>query len=142
MPDRADESRTIRRTIQHNRDLSFSPRDLNRFLQPYAWLNDECLNGGSQAILRHFGASHAGVDPALFSTWVIPTHLSGDDDALWRHSRVATDFWKKNVWLIPIHRDGNHWTLAIVYWNKRRIAHFDSLGSKHAFEMDVKVCMN
>ena len=142
MPERADKSRTIHRTIQDNRDITFSPHDLNRFLQPHAWLNDECINGGSQAILRHFGSSHAGVDPALFSTWVIATHLSGNDDALWRQCRVAKTFWNKSIWLIPIHHNDNHWTLVIVYWNKRRIAHFDSLGSKRAFEMDVKVCMN
>ena len=139
MPERADVPRTICATSLHSRDIFFSPEDLNRLLQPYAWLNDVCINGGSQAILRYFGSSGALCDPALFSTWVIATHLLGDDDALWRHSRVAAEFWKKDIWLIPIHRDGNHWTLAIVYWRKKRIAYFDSFSSKRAFETDVKV---
>ena len=142
MPERADRPRIIRPTIQHSRDISFSHHDINRFLHPHAWLNDECINGGSQAILRHFGSSGARGDVALFSSWVIPTHLSGDDDALEQHSRTTAEFWKKNIWLIPVHRDGDHWTLAIVYWRKRRIAHFDSLASKRAFEMDAKVCIN
>ena len=130
---------TIRRTAKHDRDLFFSPHDLNKFLQPYAWLNDECINGGSQAILRHFSSARAPSHTSLFSSWVITTHLSGDDDALWRHSRVAAEFWKKDIWLIPIHRDGNHWTLAIVYWRKKQIAYFNSFSSKRAFETDVKI---
>ena len=141
MPERADESRTICGTTQHHRDIFFSSDDLNRFLRPYSWLNDECLNGGSQLLHRHFVSTHTHDSPALFSTWIIATHLSGDDDALWRRSRVAGDFWKKDIWLIPIHRNGNHWTLAIVYWQEKRIAHFDSLGDKHAFEDDAKVGM-
>ena len=143
MPERADASRTIYGTsLDHKRDITFRTHDLNRFLHPYAWLNDECMNGGSQAILRHFGSARALGDPALFSTWVFATHLSGDDDALWRFSRVAGEFWRKDIWLIPVHREGNHWTLAIVYWRKQQIAYFDSLSSEDAFETDVKVCMN
>ena len=52
---------------------------------------------------------------------------------------MTPEFWTKNVWMIPINREFNHWTLAIVYWKKKRIAYFDSFGSRSAWEMDAPV---
>ena len=142
MPTRAETSLTIPGSADHNRNISFSIEDLNRFHQPTAWLNDDCINGGSQTILRHFGIAQSSGNVALFSTWVYTSHLGGGDDALWRLCRDAPEFWTKDIWLLPIHKNDNHWTLAIVYWQKEQIAYFDSLSDLSVFESDVKVCHN
>lgn len=63
-----------------------------------------------------------------------------DDDRIWGHChKTLNNVQDSDVWLFPIHCAGNHWTLAIVYWRKRRIAYFDSLGSKTVFEADSMV---
>ena len=132
--------RTILPNGDYTRPLFFPLDCLNRFLQPHAWLNDDCINLGAQAILRHLGSTGAQGSIALFSSYVYPSHRVGDDDALWRNCRYASHFWEKDLWLIPIHHNQNHWTLSIIYWRKKRIAHFDSLSSTEAFEYDVQVC--
>ncbi|KAI1788532.1 hypothetical protein LXA43DRAFT_871760, partial [Ganoderma leucocontextum] len=102
------------------------------------WLNDDCINLGAQVIMRHLGTPAARGDPVIFSSFVLSKHHKGGDEGLWRVCKSSSEFWKKDIWIFPIHSNGNHWALAIVYWRKRRIAYFDSLHSKIAFETHVK----
>ena len=139
MPTRAGASLTIPGNPDHKRHISFSQDDLNRFHQHHAWLSDDCINGGSQVILRHLGTARSCGNPALFSTWIHTNHLHGDDDSLWRFCRDTPEFWTKDIWLLPIHKNQNHWVLAIVYWKETCIAYFDSLSDLSTFESDVKV---
>ncbi|KAI1782383.1 hypothetical protein LXA43DRAFT_1068847 [Ganoderma leucocontextum] len=137
MPKYALESCKVAGDSEHKRGLTFDQAALERLHQPTAWLNDDCINFGSAVILRHLGTPTAHGDPALFPSWAFSKHQAGDDDTLWRACRQVPEFWNKSIWLIPIYRM-SHWTLAIVYWQKHRIAYFDSLGSTVAFETDVK----
>ncbi|KAI1788529.1 hypothetical protein LXA43DRAFT_894498 [Ganoderma leucocontextum] len=117
-----------------------NPVTLERLHRRDGWLNDDCINLGSDLLLRHLGTAAARGNPALFPSWAVSTHRAGDDDGLWRVCRYAPEFWLKDIWLLPIHRESqSHWTLVIVYWRKRRIAYFDSFGGIASFEDDVKV---
>ena len=123
----------------HSRALTLPRPAVARFRKANAWLNDDCINIGAQLILRHIGVSAARGDPAIFSTFLLPSEKKGDE-GLWRVSKSVEEYWKKDLWIFPLHRNGNHWVLAVVYWKKRRIAYFDSFGSKSSFKSDVPVC--
>ena len=131
---------TIPPTGDYQRPLFFPLECLNRFREPDAWLNDDCINLGAHIILRHLETAGTRGNVAFLSSYVFPNHQTGDDDALWRFCRQAGAVAEKDTWLIPIHYNQNHWTLAIVYWRKRRIAYFDSLSNLSAFESNVQVC--
>nr|VWO93910.1 Plasma membrane ATPase (EC [Ganoderma boninense] len=121
--------------VDGHSSIFLSSPALARFRQPNGWLNDDSINIAAQVFLRHTGSS-AHRDPAIFSTFVLPMQKKGDE-ALWRLCKPMSEFWKKDIWIFPLHRNGDHWTLAVVYWKKRRIAYFDSFGSKSAFKTDV-----
>ncbi|KAI1784327.1 hypothetical protein LXA43DRAFT_901841 [Ganoderma leucocontextum] len=132
------ESCTVPATIGHPR-LVFDRATLDRLHRRDAWLNDECIDLGSQVLLRHLGTTATRGTPALFSCYTLSTHRKSDDASLWRVCGHVARFGGNNIWLIPIHRpEQYHWTLAIIYWRKQRIAYFDSFGGKSAFESDVK----
>lgn len=67
---------------------------------------------------------------AIFSTFDI--HLARYDQPLaeiWRRTQ-QTQYWKKPVWIIPVHRDVlEHWVVVVVYPAARRILFYDSLAS-------------
>ncbi|KAI1790619.1 hypothetical protein LXA43DRAFT_882467 [Ganoderma leucocontextum] len=138
IPRSPPESCTVPATVGHSR-LVFDRATLDRLHQRDAWLNDECIDLGSQVLLRHLGTTATRGIPALFSCYTLSSHRKSDDASLWRVCRPVAQFGGNNIWVIPIHRpEQYHWTLAIIYWRKRRIAYFDSLGSKNAFESDAK----
>lgn len=139
MPAAPPESCTIPAVLGQWHRLSFTSSDLGRLHQRDAWLNDTCIDYCSELLLRHIGTSATRGEPAIFSVLTITQHTSGYDEALWRVCRWVPDYWNKNLWMIPINHEGNHWTLAVVYWRKRRIAYFDSFGSKSALDMDAPV---
>lgn len=123
----------------HPQRLSFPGPALGRFHKPNAWLNDDCIDLGAQLIVWHLGTAAARGDPVVFSTFVLPRHHKGGDEGLWRACKWSSEFWKKDIWIFPVHADRNHWVLVIVYWKKRQIAYFDSLYSETAFKTHVKV---
>ncbi|OSD07573.1 hypothetical protein PYCCODRAFT_1403249 [Trametes coccinea BRFM310] len=118
------------------------PQELRRLDRHNAWLSDDCINGGAQALLRHYGSSSTlGGTPALLSSRVFTLHRDDvDDDRLWRDC-CHTRYWTKDVWILPIHRiqPTGHWTLAIIYWREGKIAYFDSLAGKDVWEHDVQM---
>ncbi|CDO73127.1 hypothetical protein BN946_scf185007.g181 [Trametes cinnabarina] len=119
----------------------FPAKELRRLAQPTAWLSDDCINGGAQALLRRYGSSSTlGGTPSLLSTRVFSLHFDDvDDDRLWRHCS-RSQYWMKDVWLLPIHRllPSGHWTLAVIYWKEGRIAYFDSMADRDVWERDVQ----
>ena len=122
-----------------SRTLTFNSSALNRLNKRSGWLNDDCMDFCSVTLQRHLGTATSRVDPAIFSVFTFSQYLGGYDEALWRASLWAPKFWMKKLWMIPINRELSHWTLAIVYWKKKRIAYFDSFGSRSAWEMDAPV---
>ena len=119
--------------------VTFGSSALGRLHRREEWLNDECIDFCSEVLRRYSEAAGFRIKTAIFSVFTISQYLGGHDEGLWRISLLTPEFWKKTIWIIPINRDHCHWTLAIVYWNKRRIAYFDSFGSKSAWEKDSAV---
>lgn len=119
-----------------SKELKFSASAMNRLHSRHEWLNDDCIDLGAQLLQRHFGLR---MNSAIFSVFTITQYLRGHDEALWRTSLLTPRFWERTIWMIPINRDHCHWTLAIVYWKKRRIAYFDSFASSSAWEEDAPV---
>ncbi|KAI0669310.1 hypothetical protein C8Q78DRAFT_1095812 [Trametes maxima] len=121
----------------------FPEHDMARLRQARGLLSDDCINSGAQVLLRHFdyGARTRGGSPALLSTRLVALHrVRTDDEGMWRDC-ARSAFWERDVWIIPIHRaiPDLHWTLAVVYIKKKRIAYFDSFAEKAAWEEDAKV---
>lgn len=118
--------------------IIFELEDIKRIAMPHQWLSSGCINGCAALFQAMFSNQK---DHALFSTYNI-THIRNDDDdqVLWRNTR-GTRFWKRRIWILPIHRERqSHWVLAIVQVADRRITLFDSFaqGSK-VWSTDVKV---
>ncbi|OJT12711.1 hypothetical protein TRAPUB_10739 [Trametes pubescens] len=115
-------------------------KDLQRLQRPCAQLSDDCINTGAQVLLRHIGTgSILGGDLAILSTRVMSMHRAeADDNSIWRDC-YNTEFWRKNVWIIPIHHlvPSPHWTVAIVYMKEQQIAYFDSFASQDRWESDA-----
>ena len=127
------------RGLLKSNPLIFNSAALNRLHQRHEWLNDECIDFCSEVLQRHFGSRTSRGNAAIFSVLTIAQYLRGYDEALWRTSRLTPEFWKKKLWIIPINREHCHWTVAMVYWKKRRIAYFDSFANKSAWETDAPV---
>ena len=138
-PTTPPESCIINPAASYPHRLSITSAALLRFHEANAWLNDDCIDFGAEVILRYLGTAAAHGDPVVFSCFVPPRHRRGGDEGLWRACKWSGEFWNKDIWIFPIHIDGNHWVLTIVYWRKRRIAYFDSLYNRAAFEVHVKV---
>ena len=119
--------------------ITFPSSALGRLHRREEWLNDECIDFCSELLQRYFQTASLRVNSAIFSVFTISQYLGGHDEGLWRISLLTPEFWKKTLWMIPINQGGCHWTLAIVYWNKRRIAYFDSFGSMSTWETDAAV---
>ena len=139
MPNPPPDVCTVPATADHEQ-LVFRCADLDRFHQRDAWMNDECVNLGTQVLLRHLGMTNACGVPVFFSSWTMPTHHKCDNAKLWRVCQRTVQFAPQTIWVVPIHSvEQSHWTLAIIYWWKQEITYFDSFGSKNTFESDAKV---
>ena len=125
----------VRPEYDKSKVLTFKSTALKRLNDRHEWLNDECIDLCSVLLQQHYRTTKV----AVFSVFTISQYLRGYDEALWGTSLLTPEFWKKKLWMIPINRDSCHWTLAIVYWKKRRIAYFDSFGSRSAWETDAPV---
>jgi len=117
--------RVFYRTFEDNRYI-FAAQQLQILDSPRARLDDDCVNGCSALLQQEFGS----LEYAVLSTYTVPEllKLSPNWEAVWRTIRKS-QFWTKDVWLIPIHsRALEHWALAVVKGSSREIFMFDSLG--------------
>lgn len=95
-----------------------------------------CINDGAALLLSHLNPTQSE-KIAIISTLALSTL---DDGALWRLLRRSA-FWRKNMWLVPIHRMApyEHWVLGIVDFTHQEIKYFDSLADKSLWKEDVQV---
>ncbi|KAF9479003.1 hypothetical protein BDN70DRAFT_807721 [Pholiota conissans] len=100
-----------------------------------ALLNSSCINGLSALLQRLFTRdplhSAAANRCVIFSTYdLVRIDYKASDAELWRNT-YRTEFWSKDTWIIPIHRQSQcHWVLAVVYLSSGRIHLFDSLAGR------------
>lgn len=125
----------------------FDEKELSVFDTPNALLNDICLNG-SAAILqdlfvRHPDKGSLAACCAIFSTYDLnKIRYNASDAELWRNTH-RTEFWSKDIWVVPIHRRLQcHWVLAIIYLQRREVHLFDSFALTSSWMQDVKVCIS
>jgi len=65
---------------------SFDPDDVQRLLQPTAWLNDVCINGCARLLQDFLAKDPLAQNCSILSTFVLPVHREGaTDDQLWNH---------------------------------------------------------
>ncbi|RDB20436.1 putative ubiquitin-like-specific protease 1B, partial [Hypsizygus marmoreus] len=124
-------------------------KELDILANPNGRLNDGCLNGVAHLLQAVFSQpGHESHYPsgrcAIFSTFdlhMVRYHASDAD--IWRRTR-ATQYWERAVWILPIHRrsPSEHWVLAIIYPEARRVLLFDSFAGgarlwRHEIQNDV-----
>ncbi|KAI0694292.1 hypothetical protein C8T65DRAFT_711030 [Cerioporus squamosus] len=138
-PDVVLRRRKLPSDVEHIR-MTFWPDDLGRLQRAEGLINDDGMNGCAQLLLRYFGSGHVyRGPPALLSSYVMAKQLDGAtaDDTLWRCSQY-TDYWRKNVWIMPVHRANScHWELAVIYIAEQQIAYFDSFGNPQSWEIII-----
>ena len=117
----------------------FTPEEVTRLARPSALLNDGCINGCA-ALLYHRNITLAANKCALLSTYeLVRIRHNADDDMLWRNIR-GTQYWQKDIWVLPIHRTfpSKHWVLCVMYPRERKLHLFDSLNGEE-WETDIMV---
>lgn len=129
-------------------DFCFGPDDIGRFISPTALLNDECINGGALLLQSQLELSVDQDTSPHFnprSVAILSTHdlvrvrYAATDEQVWRNVK-RTEFWSKDVWILPIHRqDTCHWVVCIIYPARKSLRLFDSFANRRAWHKDVKV---
>ncbi|OCH83923.1 hypothetical protein OBBRIDRAFT_815662 [Obba rivulosa] len=85
--------------------IQFNPEDFTRIAADNQMLNCDCINACA-ALLQHTLARNDRSRCAVFSTYDINCAANNDDGgALWRSIRHRY-YWERDVWLIPVHREG------------------------------------
>ena len=110
-----------------------------------ALLTDTCINGLSALLQAIIGRDPQHLDTAnqcvIFSSYdLVRIHYKVPDAELWR-STYRREYWKKKIWIIPIHRQAErHWVLAVLHLESKVVHLYDSLGMRQsAWNQDVKV---
>jgi hypothetical protein len=115
-------------------------------LELQQWLNDDCMNGIAALLC------YALTDPSckvkhyedscgIFHSYAFSYFTRGNNDPVTLHNMCkAGKYWKRPLWIIPIHRV-NHWVLAVVSHFDKKIFLYDSFGYafRPAWESDIPV---
>lgn len=114
-----------------------------QFLSPSALLDDNSLNGA--ALLLQTQLLQSEVD-AAGSVVILSTHdlvriqYGASDEQVWRNAKI-TQYWTKDIWILPIHRpEAHHWVLCVICLNKKRLCLFDSFAAKQPWHAESKIC--
>ena len=124
----------------------FGSRELEIMRSLDARLNDDCINGIAHLFQYIFSLSTDATSAAthrcaLFSTHdLLMVRYNASDEELWRRTH-ASQFWLKDVWIIPIHRryPVEHWVLAYVRPYMRQIFYFDSFAETAPWKRETQV---
>jgi hypothetical protein len=121
----------------NGRRISFDAEEISRFHGSKSRLTGTCINSAGSLLVDLTKNNHI----ALFSTYtLVYSRQQATDNDLWRNIKNTT-FWDKEVWIFPVHRSSpGHWVLCTAYIRERRLLLFDSLGGRHDWDRDVKVC--
>ncbi|PPQ70113.1 hypothetical protein CVT26_013398 [Gymnopilus dilepis] len=125
----------------------FLPQDLQRLSQMGSMLNDVCLNGCA-AVLKYYLDNDPILAPgsrrcALFTSHdLVRARYKARDKELWR-IMSASQYWTKDVWILPIHRPRQlHWVLCVAYPRYGTVLLYDSLVGQQLWSNDLKDVSN
>ncbi len=142
-PNESTEDLTVERFLPaldgHPR-MVFTPATIARLRNPCGWLDCDAMNSTGQVLKANIGVpTAAGGIPIVLSTYAMTVQRdpTGNDEKLWGIVR-RTRFWEQNVWIVPIHQP-DHWVVAVVYLEERRIAYFDSFAPVNSWDEEAKV---
>ncbi|KAF9053459.1 hypothetical protein BJ165DRAFT_1339824 [Panaeolus papilionaceus] len=126
--------------------LVFEARDLQIMHSSSDLLNDVCLNGCAHLLHLHYANDHRTTEHAaqcaMFTTYDLSSSNAELDSMLWKNSK-RTQFWLKEVWILPIHRpagqncDG-HWVLCVAYPQQGRLYLYDSFAERNSWDTEAK----
>lgn len=123
----------------------FEPNEQCILTTPTALLNDVCLNGMASFLKFQYGGTfdsrYSADRCALFSTHdLVRIRYNASDENIWRNIS-PTEYWNKDIWIIPIHRPQQcHWVLCVAYLQHGEFILFDSFGDHRPWKKDIKVC--
>ena len=114
-------------------NIPISGRDMAT-LRPRKWLNDEVINYFLKLLERRDASALEATRPRchFFSTNFY-TKLA-ETPAGYKYELVARwtrkkDVFSKDLIIVPIHRHGNHWTLAVINMKQKRFEYMRSTSS-------------
>lgn len=123
----------------------FGSKELDIMASTKSHLNDDCINGISKLLQHIFSDptnphSMSSAQCAVFSTHdLLMVRYSATDDEIWRRTH-GTQFWHKDVWILPIHRRSpEHWVLAVICPFTHQIFCFDSFSEIRPWKRELKV---
>lgn len=122
--------------------VTFEKDTFTQFLSPTALLNDNSLNGAALLLQTHL--LHRNVDAAnrvaILSTHdLVRARYAVSDEDLWRNTK-RTEYWTRDVWILPIHRpEAHHWVLCVVYLQEKQLHLFDSFADQRPWHAESKV---
>lgn len=89
------------------------------------WLNDEIINAYMYLLVCR-GKQNNNKKVHAFNTFFYPKLRDSGYSSIKRWTRKV-DIFSHDLVLVPIHL-GNHWCLAVIDFNNKRISYYDSLG--------------
>ncbi|KAG6884437.1 hypothetical protein C0992_006324, partial [Termitomyces sp. T32_za158] len=122
----------------------FGTKELSMMRSPTSRLNDVCINGISALLKYQFSrttssASRSSQQCALLSTYDLPMlRYNASDAKIWRQTR-HTEYWKCQVWILPIHRSTTeHWVMCTIIPSAGEIHLFDSLAQEEPWKAEIQ----
>lgn len=124
--------------------FKFEQKELQILDTRHALLNDICVNGLAALLQGLFmldpDRGHYASRCALFSTYELNRiRYKASDTELWRNIR-RTEYWTKDIWILPIHRPSeHHWVLAVIYPIRGEVYLYDSFAKKYSWGKEIMV---
>ncbi|KAJ7578925.1 hypothetical protein C8J56DRAFT_797027 [Mycena floridula] len=117
----------VARRLPQVKAISLTTSDLDILRTPDAWLNSGCIDTlGAWIQILLAKSSQTAQHCAIFSTLVFPKAAAGRDLLLWTLIRDS-EYWSKDIWIIPIHRPSeHHWVLAVTIRSQMKLYLYDS----------------
>ena len=136
--------------VKAQRGLSyFKNSDIDRLGKALTALDDVCITGGVLLLQYVFTYLIPTLNAPAHQFAVLTSYdlaliqCDASKDEIWRSARKS-EFWCKELWIIPIHRArSQHWVLCIVNIKKQEILVYDSLaGPQSSWQDDIQVSLN
>jgi Ulp1 family protease len=128
--------------------FEFYPTDIDRLRSSTAMLNDVCINS-TAALLQRLWSRPGDVSEdhsrrcAVFSTFDLLMARSEVPPRDMYRRTAKLDYWKKDIWILPIHRatPEKHWVMCVICIRSRELFLFDSLADSSPWKREISMCI-